>query len=189
MTEISKNHPTIASCGIDCGLCPRFYTKGRSRCPGCGGSKFSSKHPSCSILTCCVKKNNFEVCSECNQFPCSKMRDWDKGDSFVTHKVSLSNLKLIKNQGIDKFLKQQRRRIEFLKMFMKNFDEGRSKSFYCISCTLLPINSLEESIEFSNQKIKEGKIRHNDLKARSKILREQLKKFAIKEGIELKLRK
>jgi hypothetical protein len=26
-------HPTIGCCGIDCGLCPRYYTDGPSRCP------------------------------------------------------------------------------------------------------------------------------------------------------------
>ena len=32
-----KNYPSIACCGIDCGLCPTHYTKGPTRCPGCGG--------------------------------------------------------------------------------------------------------------------------------------------------------
>jgi hypothetical protein len=61
MTGKLKKHETIAACGIDCGLCPRFYTKGNSACPGCGGLNFKEKHPSCGVLTCCVLKNGFET--------------------------------------------------------------------------------------------------------------------------------
>jgi hypothetical protein len=32
-----KKYPTIGVCGLDCGLCPRYYTIGPSRCPGCAG--------------------------------------------------------------------------------------------------------------------------------------------------------
>jgi len=49
-----KTYPTIACCGIDCGLCPRFYTAGASRCCGCGGKDFANVHPACGILSCCV---------------------------------------------------------------------------------------------------------------------------------------
>jgi len=38
MEEKLKIYNTIGCCGIDCGLCPRFYTKGDSVCPGCGGT-------------------------------------------------------------------------------------------------------------------------------------------------------
>ena len=51
-----KKYPTIGVCGLDCGLCPRYYTIGPSRCPGCAGPDFFNKHPSCSFITCCVKK-------------------------------------------------------------------------------------------------------------------------------------
>lgn len=189
MNEIIKKYPTIGACGIDCGLCPRYYTDGPSRCPGCGGPKFSTKHPSCPILTCCVKKKCFETCSECLELLCSRLKDWDKADSFVTHKVSISNLKKIKEIGLKRFLKQQEKRIELLNIFLKEFDEGRSKSFYCISCTLLPINFLEEALKRSYKKIADEGIRRSDLKSRSKVLREQLNIHADKGEIDLKLRR
>ena len=69
-----KTYPTIGCCGLDCGLCPRFYTVGHSRCPGCAGPDFFNKHPSCSFITCCVKKKNLEVCAECSEFPCPKFK-------------------------------------------------------------------------------------------------------------------
>lgn len=72
MTDKLKKYETIGCCGIDCGLCPRFHTKGESGCPGCGGLNFKDKHPSCGFLTCCVIKNELEVCSDCNDYPCKR---------------------------------------------------------------------------------------------------------------------
>lgn len=184
-----KKYPTIACCGLDCGLCPVYYTKGPSRCPGCFGHNFSNKHPSCSIITCCVKKHSFETCADCNEFPCSKINMWDKHDSFISHKVSLSNLRLIKQKGLDHFLKQQQRRIELLEDMLENFNEGRSKSFYCIASALLLIEDLENALERTNTQIKDEKINIKDLKTKSKILRENLNRLANQNSIELKLKR
>lgn len=184
-----KAYPTIACCGLDCGLCPTYYTKGPSKCPGCCGPKFFNKHPSCSIITCCVKKNNFETCAECTEFPCSKLRDWDKYDSFMCHRVSLSNLRFIRDNGINNFIEQQNRRIELLEIMLEVYNEGRSKSFYCVAAALLPIDDLEQVLEKSKEKITNENITIKDFKTKSKILREKLSKIAEKEEIELKLRK
>lgn len=43
MTDKMKKYETIGYCGIDCGLCPRYHTKGDSVCPGCGGLYFKEK--------------------------------------------------------------------------------------------------------------------------------------------------
>jgi hypothetical protein len=143
MTDKLKKHETICCCGIDCGLCPRFYTKGDSACPGCGGTNFKEKHPSCGFLTCCVIKNEFEVCSDCNDFPCKRFDSEKDGfDSFVTHKKVFSNLDFIKSNGIDLFIDKQKIRMGILTEFLNNFDDGRSKSFFCVSCALLPLDKL-----------------------------------------------
>ena len=184
-----KVHPTIACCGIDCGLCPTFYTKGPSKCPGCCGPDFFNKHPSCSIVTCCVKKNNFETCAECNEFPCVKINKWDKADSFISHRVSLSNLRLIKKDGLDHFIIQQQKRIEILKEMLENFNEGRSKSFYCLATALLSIEDLEKALAESNKQINDEKIDLKDLKTKSKILRGRLSNLAEEKSVELKLRR
>jgi len=188
-----KVYPTIGCCGLDCGLCPRYYTVGSSRCPGCCGPDFFNKHPSCSYITCCVKKKKLEVCAQCDEFPCSKFESWlvDGGeyDSFLTHKKPQHNLSFIRKHGIEKFIEQQRNRIKLLETMLKNFNDGRSKSFYCIAATLLPITDLKTSLNKTEQKIKADKIRSDDIKTRSKILKGFLNNSAAREGIELKLRK
>ena len=35
-SEYDREYPLFSACGLNCGLCPRFYTDGESRCPGCG---------------------------------------------------------------------------------------------------------------------------------------------------------
>ncbi|MFX1376849.1 MAG: DUF3795 domain-containing protein [Promethearchaeota archaeon] len=184
-----KIYPTIACCGLDCGLCPTYYTKGQSKCPGCYGPNFNSKHPSCSIITCCVKQNKFETCAQCNEFPCSKLKDWDECDSFICHRVSFYNLNLIKEIGIEEFIKQQSKRIRLLEVMLENFNEGRSKSFFCIAAALLPIDDLDHALNESNAQIKSEGIELNDLKTKSKMLKTVLTKYANKRNIVLKLRK
>ena len=184
-----KEYPTIACCGLDCGLCPVYYTKGPSRCPGCCGLDFHNRHPSCSIITCCVKKHKFETCAECNEFPCSKIDKWDKYDSFISHKVSLTNLELIKEKGMEQFLTQQKRRIELLETMLEEFNEGRSKSFYCIATALLPIEDIEKALKESVKRIQDEKIDEKDLKTKSIILKEKLTKLAKDKYLDLKLKR
>ncbi|MCK4528547.1 DUF3795 domain-containing protein [candidate division WOR-3 bacterium] len=184
-----KTHPTLGCCGLDCGLCPRYYTVGNSRCPGCCGPDFWQKHPSCSFITCCVKKRNLEVCAECSEFPCSKFKDAGKYDSFLTYKRVIQNLDFIKEHGVEEFIEQQKKRIELLLIMLKHFDDGRSKSFYCIATTLLSIKDLKGALDNAEQKIKEDKSESDDTKTRAKLLKGFLNDIAAREGIELTLRK
>jgi hypothetical protein len=188
-----KNYPTTGCCGLDCGLCPRYYTIGTSRCPGCCGPDFFNKHPSCSCITCCVKKKSREVCAQCNEFPCSKFESWLQNggeyDSFLTHKKTKSNLDFIRKYGLERFIEQQRKRIVLLEKMLKNFDDGRSKSFYCIAATLLPITDLKTSLEKTEQKLEADKIIFDEIKIKSKILKEFLNESAARIKVELKLRK
>ena len=72
---------------------------------------------------------------------------------------------------------------------IRNFDDGRSKSFYCIATTLLPISDLETSLDETGQRTGAHKLRLDDVKTKSRILKGFLEDFATREGIELKLRK
>jgi len=188
-----KIYPTLGCCGLDCGLCPRYYMVGISKCPGCCGPDFSNKHPSCSYITCCVKKKKLEVCAQCEEFPCSKFESWlvDGGeyDCFLTHKKAYHNLSFIREYGLGKFIEQQRKRIRLLETMLGNFDDGRSKSFYCVAATLLPTTDLETSLSKAKQRTKADRIESDDIKTKSKILKGFLNNFAAREGIELKLRK
>lgn len=185
MTDKSKKHSTIACCGIDCGLCPRFYTKGDSVCSGCGGLDFKDKHPTCGCLTCCVIKNGLEVCSDCRDYPCRRFDSERQGyDSFVTHRKVFDNLDYIKSNGLDDFIDLQKKRMVILNDLLTNFDDGRSKSFFCISTALLPLDKL--------QQVHKEMINLSDtigIKDKNKRLKEHFQTIAKNLGIELKLNK
>ena len=170
-----KTYPTIGCCGLDCGLCPRYYTVGTSRCPGCAGVDFFNKHPSCSFIACCVKKKDLEVCGECPEFPCSKFKSEEdyqalkESSSYPTSKKIMSNLNFIKRKGIREFIEQQTERIKLLRVMLHHFDDGRSRSFYCRAAALLEIKELENALHKATQRLKDELI--EDMKIRAKVLR------------------
>ncbi len=183
MIIISKKYPIIGCCGIDCGLCPRFYTDGSSRCPGCGGEGFELKHPACAVKACCADKHGLEVCGQCSEYPCPKYDDKEKveRDSFVTHKKIFQNHEYIKGLGIDVFVTGQNERMVILQEMLSSFDDGRSKGFYCLAAALLPINQVRAAIAAA--------ISENDSKIRVKGLKITLQRYAEAEGVELSLHK
>jgi hypothetical protein len=175
-----KKYPTIGVCGLDCGLCPRYYTVGPSRCPGCGGPDFLNKHPSCSFITCCVRKKNLEVCAECSDFPCPKFKTDEEykqlkgSSSYPPYRKVMPNLNFIREFGIEKFMEQQNKRIKFLKTMIDNYNDGRSRSFYCRAAALIDLKDLEESLEKAIQKIRSDNIKPDNTKIKAKILRDIL---------------
>jgi len=191
MKTDAKIFPTISCCGLDCGLCPRYYTVGSSRCPGCAGPDFFNKHPSCSFITCCVKKKNFEVCAECSEFPCIKFkseeeyRRLEESSSYPSYKKVIPNLNFIKEHGIKKFIEQQKKKIKLLETMIKNFDDGRSRSFFCKKVVLLDLTSLESALDEAAQKIKIDNIKQDNVKIKAKILKAILNEIALKEVVEL----
>ena len=187
---MNKKLYTLGCCGLDCGLCPRFYTEGSSRCPGCCGDDFEKKHPSCSFITCCVKKKNLEVCGVCGDFPCPKFdKETGEVDSFVTHRRVIQNQNFIKESGIAVFIEQQNKRMNILQTMLECYDDGSCKSFYCLATTLLSLKSLNESLLKADKEIEEKSVGKDDLKSRAKILKEILTQLAGEENEELKLRK
>ena len=181
-------YPAVGACGLDCVLCARYYTEGKSKCHGCG-SAYSYAAVGCKIFRCCVKEKNFETCAECNDFLCSKLEGADKYDSFVTHRKMVPNLKFIKKHGIEEFLSEQKKRQKLLERMLEQFNEGRSRTRYCVAATLLPIKALKKSLDLAKKKVKEKGVKDADLRSKAKILKEILNELALKERIDLKLRK
>jgi len=68
---------------------------------------------------------------------------------------------------------------------IKNFDDGRSKSFFCKAATLLDLTALTSSLDKATRKIKTDKIKQNDVKKKAQILKEIINEIVFKEGVEL----
>jgi len=72
---------------------------------------------------------------------------------------------------------------------LEEFNEGRSKSFYCITATLLPLENIKESLDAAEKKVKELNIWKEHIKTKAKILRDIINRIAESSNIDLKLRK
>ena len=87
----------------------------------------------------------------------------------------MPNLNFIKINGIKKFAAQQKKRIKLLETMIENFDDGRSKSFFCKAAALLDPASLKSSIEKATHKIKAGEIKAKDIRNKAKVLKAIIK--------------
>jgi hypothetical protein len=166
-------------------LCPRYHTDGISKCPGCAGEGFFEKHPTCSVLTCCFIKNELETCGNCEEFICKRIMNCDSSDSFVTHQKCISNLKSIKSHGLSGFIRQQSKRLQLLIELLKEYDDGRSKSFYCLSTALLPPGELRTAM----QRIGSCADKADDRKRVAKLLREAFAEIAVNRRVNLSYRR
>ena len=184
--KLAEERNLAGCCGIYCGLCPRHQSKAASKCPGC---KVLSLTISCKLYNCCVKKNSFETCAECAEFPCNKYENFFDFDSFVSHKVCLPNLQRIKKAGLTKWLGEQNKRKHVLEKLLANYNEGRSCSLFCISTALMPPALITKAVSQAQKTIVADKISNSDIKAKAKIVRSTIQDHATKAGLDLKLRK
>ena len=187
MTVKLAQETNLAGCwGLYCGLCPRYQSNAKSRCEGC---KVISLAISCKIYNCCVKKNGLVTCADCRDWPCERFEGFFDGDSFVTHKVCRPNTERIKKVGLKTWLQEQRERKAMLESLLRNYNEGRSCSFFCIASALVPVALIEKAVDEAKQVIAGNKVGDADIKAKAKILRYVIQDSASTSDIDLKLRK
>jgi len=185
-----KQYPIVGACGLDCGLCPRYHTAGSSSCPGCAGPDFEQKHPACGFITCCVKQNHFVTCAQCPDWAsCERvsrnMEGAKQSDSFISYRPLPANFAFIQRHGIDEFARQEMAKMELLSYLLEHYDDGRSKSFYCIACQLIPLDSLKAALAEAEVEISESA----DIKEKSKLVRAAISRHANALGLDLRLRR
>jgi len=106
-----------------------------------------------------------------------------ESSSYPPYKKVMPNLNFIKKNGIEEFIKQQRSRIQLLETMIKNFDDGRSRSFFCKATALLELTGLASSLDKATQKIRTDKIKRNDVKSKAQILKAIINEIAFKVRI------
>jgi len=131
-------------CGLYCGLCLRFQSTAPGRCHGC---KILCLTFSCKIYNCCVKKRGLATCAECDDFPCEKNNpEAHQYEYFITHKPCISNLYRIKEAGLEIWLEEQKEKRLLLENLLANYNDGRSKNFYCLAIALMPPELINEAV-------------------------------------------
>lgn len=180
-------YPETGICGLSCKLCPRYHTEGKSRCGGCK-SEFRMG-AGCSFITCAVKRKGVEFCWECDESAtCEKwMKHREFGrehDSFKCYQKLEDDIAFLENNGVETFEEEQGVREEILVEMLRDFNEGRSKSYYCIAVTVMETGELREALAKA-----ENDSSSLDIKARAKDLHSILDGIAADRGYHLKLRK
>ena len=183
MDYYTREYPQFAACGLNCGLCPRYYTEGQSRCPGCAGEGFSDVHPTCGILSCCQRKG-IEYCFLCDEFPCKKFDSWGDADSFITHRNYLADMEKAKRIGMDSYKAGLNEKIAILEKLLKDYNDKRRKGYFCLAVNLLELQDIRAVMErldcddFSDATMKQ--------KATAAV--ELFDEVAMQRGVSIKLR-
>jgi len=143
----------------------------------------------CPFITCAVKNKGVEFCWQCKENEtCEKWRKHRESskrvDSFICYQKLEDNITFIQKNGVHEFEKIQKKREDLLKEMLHEFNEGRSKSYYCIAATALEIEELEEALT----KAKKDSI-GLEIKGKSKVLHSILDKIAERKNYYLKLRR
>ncbi len=185
-----KNHPSVGACGIDCGLCPMHHVRDGDGCRGCAAPPISGRSGRwCPIARCAVQERNRETCADCHAYPCELLEDVDASDSFVTHLKMIENLRFIRENGLCSFLLQQRQRQAVLQTMLAEFNDGRSKSHFCLASALLPLDMLEMALAAALAAKGGEDLAGKGSGSRAQALRSELKVAADILGISLKLRR
>ncbi len=173
---------------MDCGLCPRRFTEGKSRCEGCG-TEYSFAAVGCKIYRCCVSEKGLETCAACGDFPCPMLEGATDADSFVTHVAMISNLSFIARSGIDEYLWEQDLRRRALEQMLSEFNDGRSKSYYCLAARLLSVDALIDALDKATARAGNGGGDEGNRAKMRRILKDELDIAATREKVDLHLRK
>jgi len=84
------------------------------------------------------------------------------------------------------WLKEQRERRLTVEELLDNYNDGRSMSFYCLACTLMPVNLINQAVDEMKQRLSDNQIDDSDIKAKAKALRAIIRDLASESGIDLK---
>jgi hypothetical protein len=75
--------------------------------------------------------------------------------------------------------------MRILESMLKEYDDGRSKSFFCKVAVLRDLENLSYCLDKAAHKIRAGKVKQGDVKKRAQILKGILVETALEEGVDL----
>ncbi len=143
----------------------------------------------CPFITCAVKRKGIEFCGDCGEnTTCGKWEKHRKAgrhhDSFVCYQRLEDSIASIRKNGIKAFDAGEKERARLLREILDEFDDGRSKSCYCIAATVMETGELKEVLYAAR-----GRSQGEDRKDKAKIFHSLLDAVAARRGYFLKLRK
>ncbi len=94
------------------------------------------------------------------------------------------DIAFIQKHGLAEFRRSQKAREKLLWKLLDGFNEGRSKSYFCLAATVLDLDELAEAVKEAA-----GSSKSLDIKEKAKLAHSILDRIAEKKGYYLKLRK
>jgi hypothetical protein len=154
MAAYTREYPLFSLCGLNCGLCPRYHTRGTSKCPGCGGKAFYEKHPPCGVISCAGRHGGIEYCCQCDAYPCKNYYDSEKiRDSFITKQRQLADFEKAQKIGLDAYQAELNEKLGILQQLLNDYDDGRRKNFFCLAVNLLDLTDIKDVLAHLNEAI------------------------------------
>jgi hypothetical protein len=104
----------IAPCGMNCGICMACL-RARDQCLGCRAADINKATTviRCKIKNCkTIQEGKVNHCSECDSSPCKNLRHLDRRCRTKYDMSMIENLVFIRDNGIDKFIRQQTKKYE-----------------------------------------------------------------------------
>lgn len=166
-------------CGLNCGLCPMQLD---GYCPGCGGGEGNQ---SCKIARCSMEHDCVQYCFACSEYPCGKLNLDTPYDSFITHRNQRKDLARAKEIGVEAYCAEQREKVEWLQALLKDYNDGRRKTFFCTAVNLLPLPAVRRIME----RLEAEKTAELERKERSARAVQLFLEAAQQEQIEIRLRR
>ena len=103
----------VAPCGLDCSRCKRAQAE-ENPCPGCHGPNENKPEfcaYRCGIILCEKrKKNGYEFCDECPDYPCEDVMEKQNRytSKYPLYESPAKNLRDIRELGMEAFLENER---------------------------------------------------------------------------------
>ena len=179
MKNFVRKDLLFSFCGLNCYLCPMYNDK---YCPGCGGGLGNQ---SCMIAKCSLEKGNFQYCYTCQHFPCERYSHIDDYDSFITHQHRNKDIELVRKIGIEKYHTILKKKADYLKLLLEDYNSGREKTFFSLAMNLLDL----EDIETVMMQLQNKEIITKTVKEKSKLAVKLFQEIAQQKNIELRLRR
>jgi hypothetical protein len=137
----------------------------------------------------CAKKKGIEFCWDCGESEtCEKWvrhrKTAKKADSFTCYQNLDDDIVFVRKNGVEEFEKTQKTREHLLKEMLREFNEGRSKRYYCIAATVMEMKALDAALSEARNNSK-----GLGMKEKSRVLHAILDAIARQRNYCLKLRR
>jgi len=107
--SVTMKAELIGPCGINCALCSG-YQRTKNTCPGCLSEEPCSLCGKCSIKLCSKKTSPEELCIECEDYPCRRLKQLEKRYREKYGETIFDSMQTIKKEGMAVFIEEEQKK-------------------------------------------------------------------------------